>query len=58
MCGGQPSLVPYLSLEEEKGGSFPLSSLLSKLHGKMRYAEVGKVGRITMLSLVLCNGNG
>jgi hypothetical protein len=22
MCGGQPSLVPYLSFEEEKGGYF------------------------------------
>jgi len=56
MCGGQPSLIPYLFLEEEEGGSFPLSLSLSRLHGRMKYGEVGKVGRRTMLSLVLCNG--
>jgi hypothetical protein len=56
MCGGQLSLVIYLSLEEDEGGSFPLSLSLSKLHGRMTYGEVGKVGRRTMLSLVLCNG--
>jgi hypothetical protein len=53
MCNEQPFLIPYLSLEEEEGGSFPLS--LSRLHGRMRYGEVGKVGRVTMLSSMLCN---
>jgi hypothetical protein len=56
MCGGQHSLIPYLSLEEGEGGSFPLSLSLSRLHGRTRYGEVGKVGRRTMLSSMLCNG--
>jgi len=51
MCGGQPSLVLYLSFEEE-------GELLqySRLHGSKKYGEVGNVGRRTMLNLVLCNG--
>jgi hypothetical protein len=36
MCGGQPSLIPYLFLEEEEGGSFPLSLSISRLHGRMK----------------------
>jgi hypothetical protein len=52
MCDQQPSLIPYLSFEEERRRLL----YLSRYCGRKRYKKVGRVGRRTMLYLVLCNG--